>query len=52
LLVADGPIRVGGGERLLGQDVEPGEHTENLVSIEVVDMTTSLFVEQFQRQER
>ena len=52
MLVADGPVRVGGGERLLGQDVESGEQAENLVSIEIVDMTTSLFVEQFQRQQR
>jgi hypothetical protein len=34
------------------EDVEPGEQAEDLVSVEVVDMTPSLFVEQFQRQER
>src|SRR5664279_2270940 len=52
LLVADGPIRVGGGERLLGENVESGEQAKNLISVEIVDMTTSLFVEQLQRQER
>ncbi len=32
LLVADGPVRVGGGERLLGEDVESGEQAKNFVS--------------------
>ena len=52
MLVADGPVRVGGGDRLLGEDVESGEQAKNFVSVEVVEMTTSLFIKQFQRQER
>ncbi len=52
LLVADGPVRVGGGERLLGGDVEAGEEAEGLVAVEVIDMTPSLLVEQLQRQKR
>ena len=52
LLVANGPVGVGGGERLLGGDVEAGEQAEGLVAVEVVDMTASLLVEQLQRQER
>ena len=52
LLVADGPVGVVGGERLLGEDVEAGEEAEGLVAVEVVDMAASLLVEQFQRQER
>src|SRR3954451_6115927 len=52
LLVANGAVRVGGGERLLGGDVEAGEEAEGLVAVEVVDMTASLLIEQLQRQER
>ena len=52
LLVADGPVGVVGGERLLGEDVEAGEEAEGLVEVEVVDVTASLLVEQLQRQER
>jgi hypothetical protein len=36
----------------LGGDVEAGDEAEGLVAVEVVDMTASLLIEQFQRQER
>jgi hypothetical protein len=51
LLSAFGPIGVVGREGLLGGDVETGEQANGLVAVEVVDVTASLLVEQFQRQE-
>ena len=52
LLITNGPVGVGGGERLLGGNVEAGEEADHLVAVEVVDMAPSLLVEQFQGQER
>ena len=46
------PVGVVGGERLLGQDVEPGEQAEGLVTVEIVDMTAAFLVEQLERQQR
>src|SRR5262245_65487007 len=44
-----GAIRVVGGERLLGEDVQPGEEARGLVEVEVVDMAAPLLVEELQR---
>src|SRR5262249_26084297 len=52
LLIAAGAVRVVGGERLLGEDVEAGEEAEGLVEVEVTDVTAPLLVEQLQRQQR
>ena len=52
MLDASGAVGVVGGECLLGEDVEAGEQAGNLIAVEVVDVTASLLVEQFQRQER
>jgi hypothetical protein len=52
LLGSAGAIGGVGGERLLGGDVEAGEQAECLVTVKIVNMTTSFFVEQLQRQER
>jgi hypothetical protein len=52
LLIPPGPVGVVGRERLFGENIEAGEPTEGLVTVEVVDVTTALLVEQFQRQQR
>ncbi|WP_168165329.1 hypothetical protein [Singulisphaera acidiphila] len=52
MLVTARAVRVVSGERLLGQDVEANEQAEGFVAVEVVDMAPSLFVEQFQCQQR
>src|ERR1019366_3425908 len=52
LLIPTGPVGVVGCERLLGEDVEAGEQAEGLVTVEVVDMTAPLLIEQFQPQQR
>lgn len=52
LLVAPlGAIGVVGGEGRLGQDVQPGEETEGLVAVEVVDVAPPLFVRELQGQQ-
>ena len=52
LVGAGGPIRVVGGEGLLGEDVQAGEEAQGLVEVEVVDVTAPLLVEELQRQQR
>jgi len=52
LLVTHDPVGVVGGERLLGQDVEPGEQAEGFITVEIVDMTAAFLVEQLERQQR
>src|SRR5262249_28571567 len=47
-----GAVRVVGRERLLGEDVEPGEQAEGLVEVEIADMATAFLVEELQRQQR
>jgi hypothetical protein len=51
LVLAGGPVRVVGGERLLGQDVQPGEEAQGLVEVEVVDVAVPLLVPQLQGQQ-
>src|SRR5262245_5336622 len=45
-------IRVVGGERFLGKDIEACEETQGLVEIEVADVAAAFLVEQLQRQQR
>jgi hypothetical protein len=51
LVRAGGPIRVVGGEGLLGEDVQAGEEAQGLVEVEVVDVAAPLLVEELQRQQ-
>lgn len=51
LVLAGGPIRVVGGEGLLGEDVQPGEEAQGLVEVEVIDMAAAFLVEELQRQQ-
>ena len=47
-MITLGAIGVFGGERRLGQDVQAGEETECLITVEITEVTTSLLVQQLQ----
>src|SRR5712692_10165885 len=51
LLGTLGAIGVIGDEGFLGRNVEAGPETQCLVEVEVIDVTTAFFVEEFQDQE-
>ena len=51
LLVPTSAVRIIGCERLLGENVEPGEQAEGLVEVEVSDRAAALLVEELQRQQ-
>jgi hypothetical protein len=48
LMITLGAIGVFGSERRLGQDVQAGEETEWLITVEITDVTPSLLIQQLQ----
>ncbi len=51
LVLAGGPIRVVGGEGLLGKDVQPGEEAQGFIEVEVIDVAPPFLVEELQGQQ-
>lgn len=45
-------IRVISHERLLGQNIQPGKQTKSLVEVEVIDVTSTFFVQELEDQQR
>lgn len=51
LMLAESTVGIVGGEGFFGEDVEASEKAKGLLEIEIVDVTASFFVEEFETQE-